>query len=249
MSAIPAPNQLQSRSQVRHSRAANTMPKPIAQPAAKAGVVRKHTAMPTSSPAHSNHTGQLRSKSGEPVSPSELARVELDLRTVGGELSPTAGILDDGFGFASLSKPDGSFAFETVPNFGAWVLGGEAPEPLADVHLAGIEVTAGECTDLGVVYLTPSFAVEGIVVTEDGTPIADASVRAVRRPIGTMAVDLLQAIRDIPHEPVAVDSAADSDSQCFSAWATRVVVTRGPPRSAMTGKAARRTSSTVDSTR
>ena len=113
------------------------------------------------------------------------------------------------------TRADGSFLFEQVTNFEEWTLRAKAPSPLADTELPGVNVVEAKQTDLGIVYLAPAFGVPGIVVDEKDTPIAGATVRAIRARPASQAFDVLRLIRELPSRPVAVDTATSGPDGKF----------------------------------
>ena len=102
---------------------------------------------------------------------------------------------------------DGSFRIADAANYEDWVLRVDAPAPLEDVEIGGVTVVEGKGTDLGVVYVSPAFAVEGIVVDEAGAPIEGADVRMIRAATGGASMDILRLIRELHIDPPAVDRA------------------------------------------
>lgn len=125
----------------------------------------------------------------------------------GAEVTLEAGLPGPNELLRTKTRADGGFTFEKVTNFEEWTLRAKAPPPLADAELAGINVVEAKQTDLGAVYLAPAFGVPGVVVDEKDTPIAGATVRAVRVRAESKTFDLLRLIRELPARPVAVDSA------------------------------------------
>lgn len=113
------------------------------------------------------------------------------------------------------TRADGGFTFEKVTNFDAWTFRAKAPAPLADSELGGVGVIENRETDLGTVYLAPTFGVPGIVVDEKDTPIAGASVRAIRSRSTSGSIDILRLIRELPTRAPAVDSAVTKEDGKF----------------------------------
>ncbi len=115
----------------------------------------------------------------------------------------------------TTTRADGGFTFEKVTNFDAWTFRAKAPSPLADSELGGVGVIENRETDLGTVYLAPTFGVPGIVVDEKDTPIAGASVRAIRSRSASGSIDILRLIRELPTRAAAVDSAVTAEDGKF----------------------------------
>lgn len=125
----------------------------------------------------------------------------------GVEVTLEAGYPGPGEQLAAVTGADGSFLFERVTNFGDWILGADAPEPLRDLELAGVDVVEDRETQLGIIYLTPDFRVPGIVVDEAGDPVPGAIVRVSRGREAGAGIDVLRLIRELPAPSSTVDSA------------------------------------------
>jgi hypothetical protein len=133
----------------------------------------------------------------------------------GAEITLEAGLPGPNELLRTTTRADGGFTFDKVTNFEEWTLRAKAPPPLADTELAGVAVVEAKQTDLGTVYLAPAFGVPGIVVDEKDTPIAGATVRAIRGRPASSTFDLLRLIRELPARPAAVDSATSGPDGKF----------------------------------
>ncbi len=128
---------------------------------------------------------------------------------------PLAGVevrlVADGVGpddtHAAMTADDGAFAFAEIPNYDDWEFQATAPAPLADTRMAGVSVVENRQSDVGIIYLSPAFAVEGTVKDEKGQPVRGALVRAVRRGSGDVGVDFFSLLGGLAQQPNAVDSA------------------------------------------
>ncbi len=129
-------------------------------------------------------------------------------RALGGvRVRVAAGVPGPGLSVEATTLPDGSFEIGKVPNFEAWGFTALVSPPLAPPEMAGVGVIEGRVTHLGVVYATPGFSVPGVVVDEAGSPVAGATVKAVRARPPEVRKDFLRVIRELPRPHPAVESA------------------------------------------
>ncbi len=122
----------------------------------------------------------------------------------------------------SVTADDGSFVIGEAINFDQWTLRVKAPAPMAELVLAGVEVVEDQQTDVGVLYVTPSYEIPGIVVDEMGLPVKGALVRVLRPRASGSKTDFLRLIRELPNAPPSVESATTDAQGAF-------VLTRLPP--------------------
>jgi len=117
---------------------------------------------------------------------------------------------------------DGSFVIREAINFDQWTLRVKAPAPMAELVMGAVEVVEDQQTDVGVLYITPSYEIPGIVVDEMGLPVEGATVRVLRPRASGSAMDFLRLIRELPHAPPAVETAMTDVKGAF-------VLTKLPP--------------------
>ncbi len=184
---------------------------PEPAPVVKQGTVAAPAAAPAGAPADAKKRA---GRSGRKWVELGMGDVRGVVREYGSE-KPLAGVVvslsatDAGPNRTIETKTasDGSFRLADAPNYEDWTLRVDAPAPLEDVEIGGVTVVEGKRTDLGVVYVSPAFAVEGIVVDEAGAPIEGADVRMLRSATGGASMDILRLIRELHIDPPAVDRA------------------------------------------
>ncbi|MCE9635989.1 MAG: carboxypeptidase regulatory-like domain-containing protein [Planctomycetes bacterium] len=126
-----------------------------------------------------------------------------------------AGVPGPGSALEAVTLSDGTFRIVGVPNFDDWTLRVKTKTPLRELEQAAVSVVENKVTELGVLYVTPAFAVIGVVVDEQGAPIEGAEVRALRSRQGGSQMDILRLIRELPVETPAVDRATTADGGRF----------------------------------
>jgi hypothetical protein len=110
----------------------------------------------------------------------------------------------------AATQADGSFAFSRLPDAADWTLAVVAVDGLGEARRAGIVVVPRQTTDVGVVYLAPSFAVPGVVVDERGRPLDGVSVVVMERG-PEQGFDLTGHFRELPR-PLRPAQEAKSDA-------------------------------------
>jgi len=131
------------------------------------------------------------------------------------EVSLEAGLPGPNEVVATTTGDDGSFVIGEAINFDEWTLRVKPPEPLAELVMAGVEVVEDQQTDAGILYVTPSYEIPGLVVDEMGQPVEGALVRALRPRAGGNSRDFLRLIRELPQVPPAVESALTDAQGAF----------------------------------
>lgn len=113
------------------------------------------------------------------------------------------------------SRADGTFAFTSVPNFDRWSLRVDAKAPLGSVELPSIKIVENQQTDVGTIYLAPSFVVKGSVVDENGIGIEGVKVEAQRVGASDVRFDVMRLIRELGTDVAAVDTTVTAKNGSF----------------------------------
>ncbi|MCG3134141.1 MAG: hypothetical protein HMLKMBBP_01428 [Planctomycetes bacterium] len=147
-------------------------------------------------------TGQVRDERGE----KPVEGVALTLAAA--ESGPSKRL-------SARSAPDGTFAFDDVPDFPAWTLSAPVPGG-GTAEITGLAVRPGETTDAGVLCLAVPVSVSGVVLDPDGKPVRGAKVRALRPFDLTSNLIGVFAEQGAPPELVSVAEAVSGDDGRFA---------------------------------
>lgn len=111
---------------------------------------------------------------------------------------------------------DGAFTVRGVPNFDQWTLEIDARPPFKNCEIGAVVVLANRPTDLGTIYLSPSYSVRGSVVNDFGTGIGGVRVLAQRLSGGEFAMDMMKLVREIADEVKFVAEAETAADGTFA---------------------------------
>lgn len=113
------------------------------------------------------------------------------------------------------SRADGSFSLLGIANFDQWTLQVAAKAPFREIEMPSITVVENQQTDVGTIYLSPSFVVKGTVINDNGAGVEGVTVYAQRVGGADSRFDVMKLIRELGADVAYVDSAVTAKDGSF----------------------------------